>query len=113
MRYEINAAIAASGNWEDNASDYMHTPMQERLYQESIYDQIRYEDDSVCDYWSGPCPTCGGFTDSDSLINIEGHDVCDSCYDETVAFMHFLSFVTRTKIREYRYSWSFVEDDDD
>lgn len=41
MRMEINAAIAMSGNWEDNASDYMHTPMQELRYQQSIHDEVR------------------------------------------------------------------------
>ena len=55
MRMEINAAIAMSGNWEDNASDYMHTPMQELRYQQAIYDQVRREMDNECGHgWEDP-----------------------------------------------------------
>jgi hypothetical protein len=54
-RMEINAAIAMSGNWGDNASDYMHTPMQERRYQQAIYDQVRREMDNECGHgWEDP-----------------------------------------------------------
>jgi hypothetical protein len=98
MRAEINASIAINGNWDDCADDYMHTPLQERLYQESIYRQMQYD---YYDYegmdWDpfGPCQYCGTYGDYTEATYVAGYSTCyNGCYEEAAAFMYLLSMIT-------------------
>jgi hypothetical protein len=119
MRAEINAGIAMSGNWNDSASDYMHTPLEEELFQRGIERQVEreYMDERGYDYWSGPCPVCGGLTDIDDTVFVMGFDTCNHCYEEAVAWLHFIGFVTNhPTVIAGRYSNDYslkMEDDDD
>ena len=102
MRAEINASIAMNGNWNDSADDYLHTPMQERLYQESIEHSSRYDyDDERGDYSPyGPCPTCGGHVDLEDSVYVIGFSTCYNCQPEAEAFAYLLAIITNTDIQQ-------------
>jgi hypothetical protein len=110
MRYEIQCAIAASGNWHDDASHYMHTPEQERQFQEMIEHQIDYGyydehgqwEEGLRSGWDtyGPCSTCGHQFDREETLFADGHETCDFCNGEAISWMHFIAFVTRVQLVE-------------
>jgi hypothetical protein len=100
MRAEINASIAMNGNWDDCADDYMHTPMQERLYQQSIEHSMRYDDDYGYFDDSGECSTCHATVYYDTCTYIVGYSVCEHCYNEARAFLLLLSILTNVAIEE-------------
>jgi hypothetical protein len=105
MRAEINASIAMYGNWNDSADDYLHTPMQERLYQESIERSVQYAYDDEHGFYEfeGPCSTCHAHADYDECLYVAGYSTCSSCYDDTRAFALLLSMITNVPIEENRY----------
>lgn len=102
MRAEINAAIAMSGNWNDDASLYMHTPMEERLFQESIQHDIDFGYFDSDGGWNEglysdyePEPTCGFCNGSGQYAEtfFNGEGICATCLPDIVgiyALMHLL-----------------------
>jgi hypothetical protein len=118
MRAEINAQIALSGNWDDNASYYMHTPLEEERFQAGIWAQVEAEhrNDMGYDYWAGPCPCCGAAVDEDQICQVDGWDTCyTECYDEACNFAYFLSAVTLAPLKFDRHSDPYfpLPDDED
>jgi hypothetical protein len=117
MRAEINAAIALTGNYDDDASLYMHTPMEEERFQRSIHEQVRRSMDEEHGYYDsyGPCPTCKNMTDYEDCVQVGGETCCSHCVDDAVAFLHFLSRVTNTPfVMQGRWEdeYAFVREDD-
>ena len=117
MRAEMYAEMAITGVRDDPAL-YMHTPHEERLFQEGIQRQLQhgyYDSDGhwedgwdTGDYWSGPCSRCHGHTDMDEVVYVDGHDCCQHCCDEAIGFMHFLGWLTNTKIDSSRFETEFT-----
>jgi hypothetical protein len=91
IRAELYGAMAMNGVYDD-VSLYMHTEHQERLFQQSIYDQVgreMAEEAGYCDE-SGYCPMCHSYTDD--WVVVEGEAVCyQNCYDDLRAFAEFLT----------------------
>ena len=120
MRMELQAEMALTGVRDDPAL-YMHTPHEERLFQERIRHEVDYgyydpEDGWVDgiygDRWAGigNCVTCNrsGIDLEDQWFMIAGHDACDYCADEAVPFMHFLGWLTNTKVDGGRFDNEFM-----
>ena len=116
MRAEINASIAINGNWDDCADDYLHTPMQERLYNEGIERAAQYTYDDEHGFYDphGPCACCGTFTDHEESIYVAGYSTCyQGCYEEARAFAYLLAFITNTPTEENRWGeMNYIEKDD-
>jgi hypothetical protein len=102
MRAEINASIGMYGNWNDCADDYLHTPMQERLYQESIERSAQYAyDDERGDYNPiGSCGVCNATVNHEDSIYVCDFSTCYHCNDEATLFAYLLAFITNTSIEQ-------------
>lgn len=114
MKYEIEAAIAFSGNSNDRAEWYLHTDEQERLFQERIQDQVEYGYYDQEDGWVdgirerpnvGTCPLCNasGVWFEDEGDYVDGNYACSTCYPEVRAWFNFLSWITITYVMADRW----------
>lgn len=104
IRAEINAAIALSGNWNDSASDYMHTPMEEELFQQQIQHDIThgyfdsdgfFEEGTYSGPHKGGCAFCGAIVWEDDEVMINGEASCDTCAPDIVALFIILCLFTK------------------
>ena len=92
-RAEIYAAVAMNG-FRDDPELYLHTPEQERLFQEQIEHQVKYGYYDSDGYWEdgwydGPniskCE-CGAEIWEDECYFAQGVSVCERCNEEAIAF---------------------------
>lgn len=117
MRAELYGAMAMNGV-HDDVSLYMHTPHQEKLFQEQIWRQVQYEDDSWAghDYTGGNCPSCHSF--DEDWISVQGEQVCyQNCYEEARGFANLLMmFMSPLYVfhesNKLDFFFGLVEDDD-
>lgn len=96
---EVSAACAMSG-FRDDPSLYLHTPEQERLFQEQIQRDIEYGYyDSDGHYepglydgmpQKGGCTTCGIELWDDECLWAMGYSVCESCNEDIIAWHLFI-----------------------
>jgi hypothetical protein len=127
MRAEMYAEMAITGVRDDPAL-YMHTPHEERLFQERIAHEVNYGYHDPEDGWVdgiygdapavGNCPTCNRSRVwfEDELIHVDGYDTCwNGCSDEAISFMYFLGWLTNTQIDTGRFDseFTFVTEDED
>lgn len=97
---EIQTAIAMNGNWDDRAEWYLHTPMEEELWQEQIDKSLAMEDQYSMDYWydEAECDSC---LRCDSLEEVMGKFICDTCFDEALAFAYFVNLYMDHSVYEF------------
>jgi hypothetical protein len=116
MRAEINASIALSGNWDDNASHYMHTPLEEEMFQEGIYRQVMYEHDGYDSEGEGySCNVCQMHVWSDEATMINGWDFCTHCSRDGIAWFVFLAFIMGYGVDggKWDYEWQLVREEEE
>lgn len=125
MRAELHIEMSLSG-CRDDIDLYMHTPEQERMFQQEIRDQVDHgyyneygdwEDGLDSGRWDsyGPCDTCKNPTDYEESIYIEGDLVCDYCGPDALGFFFLLCIVTGRGYRSNKWEteFNFVTDDDE
>lgn len=102
LRAELYAEMALSGV-RDDVSLYMHTPMEEELFQQQILHQVQhgyYDDDG---HWNegldegaphmGSCGLCGAILWEDDALNVNGHYSCDTCEPDIRALFIILCLI--------------------
>jgi len=124
MRAEMYAEMAITGVRDDPAL-YMHTPHEERLFQERIAHEVNYGYYDSDGYWEDGiyadvpctviCPACGANEQSDEFFTVDGHDVCHQCSTEAIIFMNLLGVLTNTEVESNRWEteFNFVTEDED
>jgi hypothetical protein len=85
---ELHVAMALNGV-HDDVSLYMHTPMEEELFQQGIQRQLENgwydEDGTYNEGWSegmphqGTCEFCGGVLWDDEVMMMHGYSGCETC----------------------------------
>jgi len=119
MRAELAAEMAITGV-QDDPDLYMHTPMEEELFQERIHDEVEYGYfdpesgwvDGIYDQPNvGRCPVCkkDGVWFDDEGGFLYGDYFCGACFDDGLAWLIFLAAVCNLHAVEHRGEWSLRE----
>jgi hypothetical protein len=115
IRAEINAAIAMSGNWNDDASHYMHTPMEERKFQEQIqhdinygyYDEGGWNEGMYDGPQMGSCEGCNAELWDDDVLFVNGTALCQGCVEDFLAMLILMTLFSGAWIETNKWETEF------